>query len=243
MERAVYDHMAAVDMRHPWYVGRRRVLQAMIGRLELPSDARILEIGCGTGHSLAMLSEFGQVDAVEMDAQARALASERLGRPVGSATLPALDGVRRGSYDLVALLDVLEHIADDRAALRGIAECLRSGGRILITVPAHPWLWSAHDEANHHFRRYSRKTLKAAIADAGLRLDKLSYFNSLLFPLAVAGRLFGRASKQQVTGDSLPQPFPWVLENVFAAERFAIGRLPFPPGLSLLAVVSRPGAT
>jgi SAM-dependent methyltransferase len=243
MERAVYDHMAAVDMRHPWYVGRRRVLRAMIRRLELPSDARILEVGCGTGHSLAMLSEFGQVDAVEMDAQARALASERLGRPVGSATLPALDGVQRGTYDLVALLDVLEHIADDRAALRGIAECLRPGGRILITVPAHPWLWSSHDEANHHFRRYTRKTLKAAIADSGLRLDKLSYFNSLLFPLAVAGRLFGRASKQQVTGDSLPQPFPWVLENVFAAERFAIGRLPFPPGLSQLAVVSRAGAT
>ena len=242
MERAVYDHMAAVDMRHPWYVGRRRVLRTMIGRLGLPVKARILEIGCGTGHSLAMLSQFGQVDAVEMDAQARALASDRLGRPVGSATL-LLAGVERSAYDLVALLDVLEHIEDDRAALNGIAECLAPSGCILITVPAHPWLWSAHDEANHHFPRYTRKTLKAAIADAGLRLDKLSYFNSLLFPLAVAGRLFGRASKQQVTGDSLPRPFPWILENVFATERYAIGRLPFPPGLSLLAVVSRGGAT
>jgi SAM-dependent methyltransferase len=235
--------MAAVDMRHPWYVGRRRVLKAMIGRLGLPEGARILEIGCGTGHSLPMLSQFGEVDAVEMDAQARLMASERLGKPVGAATLPELRGVERHAYDLVALLDVLEHVEDDRAALRGIAECLASGGRILITVPAHPFLWSAHDEANHHFRRYTRKTLKAAIADAGLRIERLTFFNSLLFPLAVAGRLFGRASNQQVTGDSLPQPFPWVLENVFAAERFAIGRLPFPPGLSLLAVVSRPGAT
>ena len=76
-----------------------------------------------------------------------------------------------------------------------------------------------------------------------MRLDRLTYFNSLLFPAAVAGRLFGRASRQQVTGDTLPQPFPWILENVFAAERYAIGRVPFPPGLSLLAVVSRASAT
>lgn len=239
MERAVYEHMAAVDMRHPWYVARRRVLETLIRRLALPKGARILEIGCGTGHSLPMLSQFGQVDAVEMDDIARELASERLGRPVGSAVLPALPGVEHRAYDLVALLDVLEHVEDDRAALESIAERLRPGGRILITVPAHPWLWSAHDEQNHHFRRYTKRTLRAAIAAAGLRIDRLGWFNSLLFPLAVAGRLFGRASKQAVTGDSLPQPFPWILENVFAAERYVVGRLPLPPGLSLLAVVSR----
>ena len=241
MERAVYDHMAQEDMRHPWYLGRRRVLAAVIARLGLPENARILEVGCGTGHNLAMLGRFGTVSAVEIDDASRALASERLGRPVIAAPLPELAGVERNAFDLVALLDVLEHLADDRAALTTLAQCLRPGGRLLVTVPAHPWLWSAHDEANHHLRRYTRATLRAAVSDSGLTLDRLTWFNSVLFPLAAAARLFGKASGQAMTGDTLPRPFPWLLEEAFAAERYVIGRVPLPPGLSLLAVISRAG--
>jgi len=239
MERAVYDHMAEVAMSHHWYVARRRVLAAVIGRLGLPKDARILEVGCGTGHNLDMLARFGTVSAVEIDDASRELASERLGRPVIAAPLPELAGVERGAYDLVALLDVLEHLDDDRAALATLAACLRPGGRILVTVPAHPWLWSAHDEANHHKRRYTRASLRAAVAGAGLRLDRLSWFNSLLFPVAAAARVLGKASGQSMTGDSLPRPLAWLLEQTFAAERYAVGRVPLPPGLSLLALISR----
>jgi SAM-dependent methyltransferase len=239
MERSVYDHMARVAERHHWYVARRRVLAALIGRLGLPPQAQILEIGCGTGHNLDMLARFGTVSAVEIDEPSREMASMRLGRPVAASPLPELAGIEHEAYDLIALLDVLEHLPDDRAALESGARRLRPGGRLLITVPAHPWLWSAHDEANHHFRRYTRAALQQAIGDAGLRIDRLTWFNSLLFPLAVAARLFGNAKGQNMTGDELPWPFPWLLEQIFAAERYAIGRVPFPPGLSLLAVVSR----
>ena len=109
----------------------------------------------------------------------------------GVSPLPALPGIERGAYDLVAVLDVVEHIEDDVAALAAMKTLLKPGGKILIAVPAHQWLWSAHDVVNHHHRRYSKATLRAAITAAGLKPARLSYFNSLLFPLAAAARIAG----------------------------------------------------
>ena len=242
MERVVYDRMAELDTQHWWYRARRMVLADLIARqIKPPRDARILEIGCGTGHNLAMLGGFGTVDAIEIDPAAREIAANRLGRDVDDAPLPTLQGVNDGGYDLVAVLDVIEHIEEDEAALRMIARKLRPGGRILITVPAHPWMWSAHDVVNHHHRRYTKKTLRRAIAAAGLRTDLLSYFNSLLFPLAAAARLAGRLTGKEDSDDKLPPaPVNKLFEALFALERHAIGRVPFPPGVSLVAIVSAP---
>jgi SAM-dependent methyltransferase len=153
MDRIVYDRMAAHDSTHWWYRARRDILADYLTREGgLPGDARILEIGCGTGHNLPMLGAFGEVDAIEIDEAARDIASQRLGKPVGEAPLPELNGVPRGAYDLVAVLDVIEHIEDDVAALKAMAEALKPGGKILIAVPAHGWMWSAHDVVNHHKR-------------------------------------------------------------------------------------------
>ncbi|PNB53208.1 SAM-dependent methyltransferase, partial [Pseudomonas sp. FW305-130] len=169
---------AAHDSTHWWYRARRDILADYLAREgHLPADARILEIGCGTGHNLPMLSAFGSVEAIEIDPAARAIASERLGKPVGAAPLPELTGVERGAYDLIAVLDVVEHIEDDVAALKAMGECLKPGGKILIAVPAHQWLWSAHDVVNHHHRRYSKATLAAAIGKAGLKHNGLRWFN------------------------------------------------------------------
>jgi 2-polyprenyl-3-methyl-5-hydroxy-6-metoxy-1,4-benzoquinol methylase len=241
MERAVYDRMAELDELHWWYRARRDILADLIGReIALPAGARILEIGCGTGHNLAMLGRFGRVDAIEVDGAARDIASRRLGRAVMNAPLPALTGVEDGAYDLIAILDVLEHVEADEAALTGMAEKLKPGGRILITVPAHPWMWSAHDEVNHHKRRYTKASLRGVIARAGLRINLMSYFNSLLFPLAAAARVAGRMTGKEDGGDRLPPRLVnALLKNIFALERYALARLPFPPGVSLVAIVSR----
>lgn len=241
MDRALYDHMAQLDDVHWWYRGRRRILERYIERsAELPIDARILEIGCGTGHNLSMLGQFGLVDAIEIDDASRAIATERLGRPIHSSPLPELLGIDRKAYNLVALLDVLEHVEDDVAALRAMVECLQTDGKILITVPAHPWMWSQHDVVNHHHRRYTRKSLSTILAKAGLRFDQVHYFNSLLFPIAVMERGLAKATGKETGGDAmLPRPINSIFETIFALERHAIGRFQLPMGLSL-AVLAEP---
>jgi SAM-dependent methyltransferase len=241
MDRIVYDRMAAHDTSHWWYRARRDILTDYLAREGgLPKDARILEIGCGTGHNLPMLAQFGSVDAIEIDPAARAIASQRLGKPVGDAPLPALTGVPRGAYDLIAVLDVVEHVEDDVAALASMADCLKPGGKILITVPAHQWMWSAHDVVNHHHRRYSKATLAAAIAKAGLADNGLRYFNSLLFPLAAASRIAGRITGKDDSDDSPPpKPVNALFERIFRLERHLVGRLPLPPGVSIVTLASK----
>ena len=239
MERIVYDRMAELDSRHWWYRARRDILARLIERkVKPPTDASILEIGCGTGHNLAMLAGFGHVDAIELDDAAREVAQQRLGRPVLKARLPELEQVPERHYDLIALLDVLEHVEDDRASLASIARRLKPGGALLLTVPAFPWMWSAHDEVNHHKRRYTKRSLRAAIADAGLQADFMGWFNSVLFPAAAAARLVGRVTGKEDADDKLPpKPVNAVFEKLFGLERHAIGRLPFTPGVSIAAVV------
>jgi len=241
MDRIVYDRMAAHDSTHWWYRARRDILHDYLRRYGgLAAGARILEIGCGTGHNLPMLSAFGSVEAIEIDPAAREIAAARLGRPVGDAPLPELPGVERGAYDLVAVLDVVEHIEDDVAALAAMRSLLKPGGKVLIAVPAHQWMWSAHDVVNHHHRRYSKATLAAAIEAAGLRPEKLRWFNSLLFPLAAAARIVGRLRGKDDSDDSPPaRPLNALFERVFRLERHLVGRLPMTPGVSLvtLAVV------
>ena len=240
MERSVYREMAELDDRHWWYRARREIIADLIRReVRLPANAEILEIGCGTGHNLAMLSGFGRVDGLELDDEARALSEQRLGRKVMSSPLPELGEVSDRHYDLIGAFDVIEHINDDRAALASIATKLKAGGSFVMTVPAHQWMWSAHDVVNHHKRRYSRGSLKQLICSSPLRLERIGYFNSLLFPLAVAERAASKLrGKDQADVKLPPAPLNMALEKIFAAERYFVGRLPLPPGLSLFAVAS-----
>jgi SAM-dependent methyltransferase len=238
MERVVYQQMAELDDRHWWYCARRKVLAELIRReARPPANAAILEIGCGTGHNLAMLAEFGHVDGLELDDEARALSEKRLGRKVMSAPLPELAGVPEGHYDLIGAFDVVEHIEDDAAALASIATKLKAGGKFVMAVPAHQWMWSAHDVVNHHKRRYSKRALRRLIESSPMKLNKIGYFNSLLFPLAIAERAASKIGGKQDADVKLPAPpLNAALEAVFAAERYLVGRLPLPPGLSLFAV-------
>jgi SAM-dependent methyltransferase len=204
-----------------------------------PANAAILEIGCGTGHNFSMLGEFGRVDALELDDQARAVAEKRLGRSIMSAPLPGLAAVPERHYDLVGAFDVIEHIDDDAASLASIATRLKPGGKFVMTVPAHQWMWSAHDTVNHHKRRYSKRTLKQLIQASPMRLDAVGYFNSLLFPVAIAERMASKAlGKDGGDLELPPAPLNAALKRTFAAERHLIGRVPLPPGLSLFAVAS-----
>ena len=244
MDAQVYLRMAELDRDHWWFVARRRILRSLIGRkVRPPARARILEIGCGTGHNLAMLGEFGQVEASELDPGARALAAERLGRPVASAALPDLSMFPASGFDHVALLDVLEHVAADGAALAAIRTRLKPGGKLLVTVPANRWMWSAHDAAHHHHRRYTKRALRDAAEQAGFQVSLLSHFNSLLFAPIAAARLAGKLLGRESADDSIPpQPVNRLLRAIFALEAPLVGRIPLPFGVSLVAILTRPGA-
>lgn len=245
MERAVYDRMAELDTHHWWFTARRRILAEIIRRVvRPPANARILEIGAGTGHNLAMLGQFGTVDGVEFDEHARDIASARTGHKVAFAALPELEDVKPGQYDLIALLDVLEHVIDDRGSLAAILERLKPGGALLLTVPANPWMWSAHDVAHHHHRRYRKREIAALAKEAGFAIELLSPFNSLLFPLIAAARFVGKLRNDQSSDDAMPSaPVNRILDSVFGFEKTLIGRLPMPFGVSLVAVLRRPSAS
>lgn len=242
MEAQVFERMAELDSTHWWFVARRDILEELIRRVVRPPEgARILEVGCGTGHNLAMLSKFGMVEATELDPTARTLAANRLGRAVEPAALPDLSAYPASHFDLVAMLDVLEHVSDPDGSLEAIRERLKPGGKLLVTVPANPWMWSAHDVAHHHHRRYRKAELAAAAREAGFAIDLLSPFNTLLFPLIAAARIAGKVTGRDSADDAMPpRPVNTILRSVFGAEAGLIGRVPLPVGVSLVAVLSRP---
>ncbi len=241
MHPSAYREMAESEGRHWWFTGRRAILGALIGRLPLPRPARVLELGCGTGGNLAMLAGFGSVSALESDAGARAIAAEKTaGRfDIRAGACPHEIPFAEGSFDLVCLFDVLEHIDDDVAALQAAGALLAPGGHAVVTVPAYRWMWSTHDEFLHHKRRYSAAGLRRAIAAAGLRAGWLTYFNTLLFPLAAALRVKDRVlGAPSASGTAVPaRPINALLHAAFSSESLLVGRVPLPFGVSLLAVL------
>jgi len=238
MERAVFERMAEIDGEHWWFAGRRRIVRNVIRQqVRLPDNARIAEIGCGTGSNLALLQEFGRVDAIEPDSGARLVASSRSGVAVREGYLPDGTNLNDASYDMIVLLDVLEHVADDGAALAALRCKLKPGGKLLLTVPALQWLWSAHDEAHHHHRRYTSAALVGLLEQKGFAVCYESYFNTLLFPLIVLARLIGRLRGQEDGDDAMPSgPVNKVLGGLFGVEASWVGRFSFPIGVSLVAV-------
>jgi SAM-dependent methyltransferase len=241
MDRAVYEAMAAEEDQHWWFVGRRAVLSDLIRRRAAPvNGARVLDMGCGSGGNMAMLAKFGELEAIEYDAPAREIAAARGIAPVAAGGLPDGLDVEDGRFGLIGLFDVLEHVEQDVASLKSLGEKLAPDGRLVISVPALPWLWSEHDVSHHHFRRYTRATLGKAIADAGLQVEGIGYFNTLLFPVALVQRLVQKLTGLGKGAAGLPSPpVNTALQAIFSLERHLIGRVPLPIGLSLWAIARR----
>jgi SAM-dependent methyltransferase len=240
MEREYELQTHRAEDRHWWYQGRRRVLERAIARLGLPSDARILDAGCGSGRNMVDLARHGAVTGVELSAASAELARARAAGEVieGSVMDMPFDD---GSFDLAVSLDVIEHLADDVAALAELRRVTAPGGVLLVTVPAYQWLWSGHDEINHHHRRYNRRSLVAAAQRAGWRCERTSHFNSLLLPIAIMLRALDRINPK-TTKSSLdlwvpPAPLNWALRQPLRLEGAVIAHGgSIPAGLSLLAV-------
>jgi SAM-dependent methyltransferase len=239
MESYLYEEMFRLEERHWWFAAKHQIILTLLARLVKPGG-RIADIGCGCGRMLQLLSD--QYDAVGIDASPLAAEfSRQRGVRVVEGSLPGNLPLPAGSFDAAMMLDVLEHLDDDVASARSAAALLKPEGILLVTVPAYQWLYGPHDAAHHHRRRYSRSTLEKAITSAGLRLKYISYYNTFLFPLAVAQRMMQRrvAPGKPVSTAPPAAPVNALFRSIFASERHLLGRASLPVGLSLVAVAGR----
>ncbi|MDQ3908545.1 MAG: class I SAM-dependent methyltransferase, partial [Acidobacteriota bacterium] len=229
-----------------WFAGRRRIIESfvstVVSELSLPAGARprILDVGCGTGANLELLSRFGDAAGVDISDEAlafcrgRGLSDVRKG---AAESLPFADE----SFDLVTALDVVEHLDDDAAGLNEMRRVLKLGGRALIYVPAFMWLWGVQDDVSNHRRRYTLPQLRAAAERAGLKIERATYANLTFFAPILAGRLLMRAlklkpaSENNVNLSALNGP----LGRLFGAERHWLGRFNFPLGVSAVVVARK----
>jgi SAM-dependent methyltransferase len=238
MDRQVYDRMRELELSHWWFKARRRILASEIARLGLPEKAQILEVGCGSGGNLEMLSRFGEVGGIEPDDYSRQYVRLSKGIEVLDGHLPdGLPALRR-PLDLIAAFDVIEHVDDDAGAVRALASRLKPGGILITTVPAHPWMWSAHDEQHHHKRRYRASEYRALFDVPGLRLRRMTYFNTILFPPIAGIRLLKHWMKVRSSDDgrNLPGWLNRTLESIFGFERNLLARTDLPFGVSILLI-------
>ena len=245
MDPAAYALHADVEARHFWFRGRRAVVGKVIDGLGLRRGARVIELGAGTGGNLPMLERLGDVVAVEPEDAARAIAHAR---SPGVTFLPSLDALSGPAFDAAFAFDVLEHLDDPPADLRRLGAWMVPGAPLVVTVPAHPALFGAHDTYLHHHRRYTEATLRQHLRDGRFVVEHVTPINAAMLPAAALMRVVEGArslafrSAPAPRGMSVPPaPLNALLTAAFAVERHLVTRrVPF--GLSLLAIARAPGA-
>jgi SAM-dependent methyltransferase len=242
MDKSLYTKFYEVENVHWWFVARRFIVEEILARqLHLPPGATVLDVGCGTGGVAACLAKRYQVFGTDTSPLAVDFCRKRGLKNIHCGTLDDAP-FSENQFEAILLLDVIEHIDNDENVLRQVWRLLRPGGFAVITVPAYNWLWSRHDDLNNHKRRYTASTLRAPIERAGFRIRKLSYFNCILFPLALVERLVLKAlGSSPADGLTIPfGPLNTFFKWLFELERFPLRKMRLPFGLSLIVVAKRP---
>jgi len=241
MKQQFAEQYGSLEQWHWWFRGRQRILEVVLLRELTGRPSRsIASLGCGPAEGLGWLMRLAGPNGRVVGLDADPLHARRLGSGVEYVvgkleTAP----LASGSFDVVLALDVLEHLNDDAAGLREAARLLKPGGLLLVTVPAFPSLWGGQDVISHHRRRYTKRTLCQAFAQARLPHPRVTYFNMLLFPPVAAVRwvrsALGLAHRPRSDFDNHPGLMNEILAAMFAVERHVIHRVPMPVGVSLLA--------
>jgi 2-polyprenyl-3-methyl-5-hydroxy-6-metoxy-1,4-benzoquinol methylase len=250
MRTEFYDEYVEVEDTHWWFRGRNVILPTLL-RKYLRPPVKILDVGSGGGMIASSLLEFGSVTVCDVDPRCEAAVHERFGLEFRYGRAEALPFGDR-SFDLVTAFDVIEHIEDDRLALRELVRVVRPGGGVAIAVPAYQWMWGRQDEVSGHYRRYNRRRLRELIEGAGLRIQRLTAFNTVLFLPAAAVRLFRGGVRPDTCNHedgpiksdfsmTPPGPVNSALAAMFAAERVPLRMIDLPFGISLFAFARKPG--
>lgn len=243
MDATFHAFEKEVEDWHWWYRVRRDILDQQLSRLALPPDARILDVGCGTGGAALTLARHGRAVALDRSPESFRLAMDRpyAHRVVASAgaPLPFSDG----SFDVVCALDILEHLDDDAAAARELHRVCKPRGHVIAYVPAYSILWGYNDEYSHHKRRYVKSQLSDILKSAGFDIEESGYFNAVLFLPTLAARLVQRAAPRLTNGmehATRPSPLNGVLAAIFRAELPILRRRPLPFGTSAYCIGRKP---
>ena len=236
MDKAFYRKFFEVQKKHWWFVSKKKIVLDFIDRyLSTNDNHKILDIGCGSGLMLNALEQIGDTYGMDMSDEAINFSREIFSGTVKKGMLP--DNI---PYDVVAL-DVIEHVDDDRASLTAIRSHIVEGGQAIISVPACMFLWSEHDVLNEHKRRYTLEELKGKLIEAGFTIEKISYFNTFLFPLISLVRIINNLLKRKGASEiDLPHPaINFIVEQIFSLEKYFLRVMNFPIGVSVLAVVRK----
>lgn len=242
MEKNLYAEMAVLEETHWWFVGRRKIFLDILLRFRPDKSGKLLDIGLGTGRNAKLFQDMGfEVTGIETSPEAVSFARQKApGVSIIESTFPS-EHVPGGAFSVVSMLDSLEHFEDDQSALRAAYDALRPNGLLLVTVPAFHFLWSPHDEAAHHFRRYIKRELVERLRGAGFEVLFGSYYNFFLFPAILLVRTFGRIFSIGGGSDFSRTPafLNKLLALIFGCERFLLKFLPLPFGVSLIAVAQK----
>jgi len=242
---AEYRRMFEAEEAQWWYAGQRAIAWSLLEPAldpATPGPRRLLDAGCGTGFNLLALSRLGRATGVDLAPEAIAFCRERGVRALRASllALPFADA----AFDAVTSFDVLYHawVADERPAVAEMARVLRPGGRLLVRVPALKMLWGAHDVEVQTRHRYTRGELVALLEGCGLRIERATYCNSLLFPLLLVRRTLDRLLDRAGSDVGfLPAPLEWAFAQALRAEAALVrAGLSFPVGASVVALARRP---
>ena len=251
MNPGEYERMYRLEDTYWWFVGRHRLVEGLIaaryGRPRAqpqPLPLSILDVGCGTGAMSARLLKWGNVVSADFSPLALEFSRRR-----GLKHLLGADAMRlplaANSFDLITVMDVLEHLPDDQAALCEFFRVLKPGGRVIATVPAYPHLWSEHDVALMHHRRYVRDQVDARFRAAGFQVEKLSHTMTTLYPVvSLQRRLNARKPPHdppQAAMPLFPAPVNSLLTRMFALENAVASRINLPVGVTIMCVAVKPG--
>ncbi|HEX6046167.1 MAG TPA: class I SAM-dependent methyltransferase [Pyrinomonadaceae bacterium] len=240
MMEHTYPILYEVEQSHWWYIGRRRIIAGFVEQIcrqVTDRRPRILDVGCGTGANLLLLSKYGQAEGVDVSedalafCRARGLDKVRLG---AGEELPYEDG----TFDLVTAFDVVEHMDDDLAGLTEMRRVLRPGGRVLLFVPTFMFLWGLQDEVSNHRRRYRLPELRRVLEEAGFEVERSTYANITFFlPILFVRKFMRLTGIKTATENTINvSAFNSVFGAIFGAESTLLRYLNLPFGVSGLCV-------